>query len=188
MFGRYRTLQLAFGASLAGTASWTPHETKIRSGRAEAITYRLDQEGAGVTPRRPQPMQSFEIESHERDELIDVTSRIQLALDQAGMVKGVVLAFVPHTTAGITINEHADPAVAKDVLYALDTLVAWTDPRYRHLEGNTASHVKASLMGSSVAVSVSEGRLVLGTWQGIFFCEFDGPRTRRVQLTLLPAR
>jgi secondary thiamine-phosphate synthase enzyme len=132
-------------------------------------------------------MPNIEVETHTRDEMIDVTSQVQRLVDQSGMQDGLVIAFVPHTTAGITINEHADPAVAEDILYGLGKMVAWSDPKYRHREGNTASHIKASLMGSSVTVGVAGGRLDLGTWQGIFFCEFDGPRRRRIRTTLLDA-
>jgi len=93
---------------------------------------------------------------------------------------GVCTVFVPHTTAGITINENADPDVVADMIYALDQAVPWTSPRYRHGEGNTAAHVKASLMGNNVQVPVRGGRLQFGTWQAIYLCEFDGPRTRKV--------
>ena len=96
-----------------------------------------------------------------------------------GMQDGVVTVFVPHTTAGVTINENADPDVVADITTSLDGLVPWS-AGYRHSEGNSAAHVKASLMGSSVQVVVSEGRLALGTWQSVYFCEFDGPRHRKV--------
>jgi secondary thiamine-phosphate synthase enzyme len=132
-------------------------------------------------------MQTLEIRSQRRDQFIDITREVQAALDQSRIENGVVVVYSPHTTAGVTINEHADPAVAVDILYVLDKHVTWSDPAYRHTEGNAASHVKASLMGSSALIPVEGGRLTLGTWQGIFFCEFDGPRRRRVELTFLPA-
>ena len=131
-------------------------------------------------------MHILDVETHRRDEFVDITRLIQQVVDQADLEGGLAVVFVPHTTAGVTINEHADPAVADDILYVLDQLVPWSDARYRHMEGNSASHTKASLMGSSVSVAVVGGRLVLGTWQGIFLCEFDGPRRRKVQVSLMP--
>jgi secondary thiamine-phosphate synthase enzyme len=112
---------------------------------------------------------------------------VQRVVDESGVKDGLAVVFVPHTTAGITINEHADPAVAKDIIYRLDKQIAWSDSGYRHREGNSASHIKASLMGSSVSVIVSAGRLDLGTWQGVFICEFDGPRRRNVHVKLISA-
>jgi len=103
---------------------------------------------------------------------------------EAGLREGVLTVFVPHTTAGVAINEHADPDVMRDVGMVLDRLVPWQDPGYRHGEGNSAAHVKAILTGPSVQVLVRSGRLVLGVWQGVFFCEFDGPRSREVWLSL----
>lgn len=132
-------------------------------------------------------MQTVEVSTHQRDELIDVTSLVQRMVDESGVKDGLAVVFVPHTTAGVTINEHADPAVAEDIIYALNKQIAWSDSGYRHMEGNSASHIKASLMGSSVNVIISAGRLVLGTWQGVFVCEFDGPRRRKVHVSLMPA-
>jgi secondary thiamine-phosphate synthase enzyme len=132
-------------------------------------------------------MYTLDVSTHQRDELIDVTPQVQRVVDESGVEDGLAVVFVPHTTAGVTINEHADPAVAEDIIYALDKQIPWSDPGYRHREGNSASHIKASLMGSSVSVIVSAGRLVLGTWQGVFVCEFDGPRRRTVQVHLLSA-
>jgi len=103
---------------------------------------------------------------------------------ESGVQSGVCVVFVPHTTAGVTINENADPDVVRDMDAALGKAVPWS-ANYAHAEGNAAAHVKASLMGSSVTVPVEEGRLVLGTWQGIYFCEFDGPRKRRVHVQVL---
>lgn len=124
-------------------------------------------------------MNEITVQSKSRTAFIDITSAVQQFADEKGMKDGVVTAFVPHTTAGITINENADPDVTADLETVLDRIV----PRnggYRHSEGNTAAHVKASLTGSSVQVIVQNGRLCLGTWQSIYFCEFDGPRTRKV--------
>jgi len=115
--------------------------------------------------------------------MLDITQAVSKAVREAGIREGVVLVYVPHTTAGVTINESADPDVASDILDALERMVPW-NAGWRHSEGNAAAHVKASLMGSSVRVAVEGGNLVLGTWQGIFLCEFDGPRTRKVLLKL----
>jgi secondary thiamine-phosphate synthase enzyme len=99
--------------------------------------------------------------------------------------EGVCICFVPHTTAGITINENADPDVVTDMIYALEKAVPWKDPQYRHGEGNTAAHVKSSMMGHSVQVLVRGGQLQFGTWQGIYLCEFDGPRSRKVWVSVI---
>ncbi len=123
-------------------------------------------------------MKEILLKSHRRTELIDITLHVQSAIAALGIRDGLATVFVPHTTAGITINEHADPDVAADMEDLLDGLVPW-EGAYRHSEGNTAAHLKTSLMGSSVQVIVRGGRLQLGTWQGIFFCEFDGPRSRK---------
>ncbi|MDD2710353.1 MAG: secondary thiamine-phosphate synthase enzyme YjbQ [Verrucomicrobiae bacterium] len=125
-------------------------------------------------------MIELKIQSHARDELISISHLIE---ETAGVRKwrnGVVTIFVPHTTAGVTIQENADPDVLRDVLHALNRMVEWNDPAYQHMEGNSAAHVKASLMGSSVQCLVEDGRLCLGTWQGVFFAEFDGPRSRKI--------
>ena len=119
------------------------------------------------------------VKTRQKTELIHITDMIQGAVDAAGLKDGLCMVFVPHTTAAVTINENADPTVAGDMLMVLNQMVPWEAP-YRHLEGNSPAHVKATLVGASELVAVSDGRLVLGTWQGIFFCEFDGPRTRRV--------
>ena len=124
-------------------------------------------------------MQSFSVQTRTRTQFIDITDKVQSAVSALGVQDGVVTVFVPHTTAGITINENADPSVVADIQDALEKLAPWR-AGYKHAEGNAAAHVKASLMGSAVRVIVEGGRLVLGTWQGIYFCEFDGPRTRHV--------
>jgi secondary thiamine-phosphate synthase enzyme len=122
---------------------------------------------------------TFNVPTRERAHFVDITSQVQTAVADAGLKDGAVIVFVPHTTAGITINENADPTVQRDILTHLDKLVPQSGD-YRHAEGNSPAHIKASLMGSSVTVPVSGGRLKLGTWQGIYFCEFDGPRNRKV--------
>jgi len=126
-------------------------------------------------------MNEFSVQSKSRTAFIDITSAVQQFITGKGMKNGVITVFVPHTTAGVTINENADPDVTADLETVLDRMVPWTGG-YRHSEGNTAAHVKASLMGSSVHVPVQDGKLRLGTWQSIYFCEFDGPRTRQVWL------
>ncbi len=124
-------------------------------------------------------MDAFEVRSRAKEEMIDVTAEIQRFAAGSAVREGLCVVFVPHTTAGVTINENADPDVKEDLLTALRSSVPESLP-YAHAEGNSPAHVKASLVGSSVTVPVSEGRLRLGTWQGICLCEFDGPRTRRV--------
>ena len=127
---------------------------------------------------------SIQVKTGTRIEMIDITSQVRGAVSASGVMDGLCVVYVPHTTAGITINEGADPAVCTDITRKLNELVPPND-RYRHMEGNADSHVKVSLMGSSVTVIVENGRLVLGTWQKIFFCEFDGPRSRKVYVKTL---
>jgi len=119
------------------------------------------------------------IRTRSKSELMDITPLVRDVVDKSKIENGVCYIFVPHTTAGITINENADPSVRQDILIELDKLVPWQG-NYTHLEGNAAAHIKASLVGSSETIPVENGDLVLGTWQGIFFAEFDGPRRREV--------
>ena len=119
------------------------------------------------------------IRTHSRSELMDITPLVRDIVHKSKIENGVCYIFVPHTTAGITINENADPSVRQDILAELDKLVPWRG-NYAHLEGNAAAHIKASLVGSSETIPVEKGDLVLGTWQGVFFAEFDGPRRREV--------
>ncbi len=119
------------------------------------------------------------VTTRQHTQMVDITAEVQRVVAESRVQDGVAHIFCPHTTAGLTINEHADPSVAADILESLEKAVPWR-ANYRHTEGNAAAHVKASLMGSSVTVLVEGGRPVLGTWQGIFFCEFDGPRSRQV--------
>jgi secondary thiamine-phosphate synthase enzyme len=131
-------------------------------------------------------MRVLSIPTRSRTELLDVTDQLAAALADEGMRRGILVAFVPHTTAGITINENADPSVRRDLIASLARLVP-ADLAYSHLEGNADAHVKATLVGSSVTVPVEDGRLQLGTWQGIHFAEFDGPRRRSLWVQFLPA-
>ena len=133
-------------------------------------------------------MERFElrIDTTKRSEMIDITSKVEEFLKKQEKKEGVLVLYVPHTTAGITINEGADPSVSEDILNHLDKLVPWKG-NYRHSEGNAAAHIKAFLLGSSVHIFVEGGKLKLGTWQSIFFCEFDGPRQgRKIWLLFLP--
>lgn len=125
-------------------------------------------------------MQTITIQTHQRNEFIDITDSVRDAVSKMGITDGLAVVFVPHTTAGITINENADPSVVHDILYWLETLIPHNQRGFQHGEGNSDSHIKASLVGSTVTVMVEQSQLVLGTWQGIYFCEFDGPRTRRL--------
>ncbi|MBI5820900.1 MAG: YjbQ family protein [Verrucomicrobia bacterium] len=127
-------------------------------------------------------MKEITITTHARDELVDITDLVRREVRTAGVRDGVVTLFVPHTTAGITIQENADPDVVHDLLLALERAVPWQSRDYRHAEGNTAAHVKASLVGNSAQVLIHNGDLALGTWQAVYFCEFDGPRSRRLWL------
>jgi len=126
---------------------------------------------------------TISVRTGSRTEMVDITSLVQKEISGRGVAEGICTVYVPHTTAGITINEGADPAVCRDILTRLNELVP-ANAGYRHMEGNADSHIKASLMGSSVAVLVENGRLVLGTWQKIFFCEFDGPRSRQIHIRI----
>ena len=130
-------------------------------------------------------MKSIQLSTSKRTQFLEISNQVQAYVDETGLIDGAVMVFVPHTTAGVTVNEHADPHVMVDLDLVLDEVVPWTRRSYQHVEGNTAAHAKASLMGSSALVPVQGGRLVLGTWQGVFFCEFDGPRTRTCHMQVL---
>jgi secondary thiamine-phosphate synthase enzyme len=129
-------------------------------------------------------MQILSVKTDRRTQLVDVTAQVQKVVAASGVARGVCYLYVPHTTAAITINECADPDVARDVEGALDRLIPKTGP-FRHSEGNSDSHVKALLVGTSQMVLVEDGKLALGRWQGVFFCEFDGPRDRRLQVKVV---
>lgn len=129
--------------------------------------------------------QVFTIQTHQRDEMYEITSTLQAYLEEQRVNEGVMYIYCPHTTAGITINENADPDVVQDMLMRLDEVYPWEHPKYRHAEGNSASHLKASTVGSSQVVFIQNGKLLLGTWQGVYFCEFDGPRKRKYHVKIL---
>ena len=129
-------------------------------------------------------METLRVKTARRTQLVDVTGLIERAVKASGMSSGVCYVYVPHTTAGVTINEHADPDVATDLEGVFDRLVPQDGP-HRHSEGNSDSHAKATLAGSSQIIFVEGGKLVLGTWQGVFLCEFDGPRERRLYVKVV---
>ena len=131
-------------------------------------------------------MQQLTVKTQSQTEMIDITRQVQKSIETAGLQDGLCVLYVPHTTAGITINESADPSVRRDILMVLNQMVPWKAD-YRHMEGNSPAHIKSTLVGASQWVVVENGQMVLGTWQGIFFCEFDGPRTRKLQMKLVPA-
>ena len=131
-------------------------------------------------------MRKIHLETRHRSEMVDITAPAAREIAESGIKNGICILFVPHTTAGITINENTDPAVQSDIQGVLTRLVP-AGAGYSHLEGNADSHTKASLIGSSIQVIVERGRLQMGTWQGIYFCEFDGPRNRQVWISLTPS-
>jgi len=128
--------------------------------------------------------ENFSVATNKRNELVDITDKIQGMIDKAGVKDGSVVVFCPHTTAAITINENADPDVVHDILLTLSELVPQDRSGYQHSEGNSDAHVKSSIIGCSETVLISSGKMKLGTWQGIYFCEFDGPRRRTVHVQI----
>lgn len=129
-------------------------------------------------------MITLEVVTHHRNEFIDLTPQVREAVSRAKVKRGVLFVFCPHTTAGLTINENADPAVQKDIQAHLESLVP-ANKQYSHGEGNADAHIKSSLMGNSVSLIIEQGNIILGAWQGIYFCEFDGPRRRTIYLKVL---
>ena len=131
-------------------------------------------------------MIQIEVETSSQTGFVDITGNVQRAVRESGVKDGICFVYVPHTTAAVTINENADPNVQQDLLMAINKLVPFRN-NYSHIEGNSAAHIKSSLIGPTISVFVEGGRLLLGTWQGIFFCECDGPRNRRVWVKILPS-
>jgi len=129
-------------------------------------------------------MQTFQVKTSSHTEMIDITRSVQEAVKKSNVEDGICMIFVPHTTAAVTINENADPSVSHDILMELNKIVPFED-RYRHTEGNSPAHIKASLVGPSLTVLIESGKIILGTWQGVFFCEFDGPRNRKVHIKVI---
>lgn len=134
----------------------------------------------------PSPVKEIQIRTQQHTQFVNIDRPVQDAVAETGIRDGVCHVFVPHTTAGITINENADPDVVRDMTLILDRMVPW-EGGYAHAEGNSAAHVKASMMGFCQQVLVQDGRLQFGTWQSLYFCEFDGPRTRKVWVQVIPA-
>ena len=131
-------------------------------------------------------METLGVSTGSRTEFVDVSAKVDAVVRRSGVRRGACLVNVPHTTAGVTINENADPDVVHDMLKELNKIIPF-EGGYAHIEGNSAAHVKSSLVGSSIMVPVEDGQLVLGTWQGLYFCEFDGPRARKLQVQVLGA-
>ena len=131
-------------------------------------------------------MKIITIQTHKKEDLIDITDQIKAAISPEEVETGICLVYVPHTTAGVTINENADPSVKADILMAVRKIVPDSLP-YTHAEGNSPAHVKSTLVGSSLSIIIENGNLALGTWQGIIFCEFDGPRTRKLFIHTQPS-
>lgn len=129
--------------------------------------------------------QTISVKTHRRNEMIDITAQIRAFVSQSGITNGSVTIFCPHTTAGITINENADPDVTHDILLTLDELLPQLRAGYQHAEGNSDAHVKSTLVGASETIFIENGSMILGTWQGIYFCEFDGPRSRKAYLHVM---
>ncbi len=132
-------------------------------------------------------MKQFTVKTASRCAMIDITAPVSAVVTESRVKSGLCHVFVPHTTAAVTINENADPDVPVDILSALDRMIP-ASGGYRHREGNADAHIKASLLGAAETVIINEGRLVLGTWQSLFFCEFDGPRTRQVLVEIIAGR
>ena len=125
------------------------------------------------------------VKTHSRSELVDITAQLATLVQESKVQSGLLTLFVPHTTAAVTVNENADPSVQHDLLGELNRLIPLTGP-YQHTEGNSAAHVKSTVVGPSLTLFIENGRLALGTWQGLFFCEFDGPRSRKVWVKIIP--
>ncbi len=130
---------------------------------------------------------NLSVKTSTKTELVDITSKIAKWVKESGVSEGLCMLYVPHTTAAVTINESADPSVRGDIMMVLNQIIPW-DANYKHLEGNSPAHVKSTLVGASELVAIENGSLVLGTWQGLFFCEFDGPRTRKIQVRILDGK
>lgn len=129
-------------------------------------------------------MKSFNIRTSKRTEFVNITGTVSKILAESGVTEGACIVYIPHTTAAVTINENADPSVPRDIVFELDKIIPFKD-HYEHMEGNSAAHIKASIIGPSVYIPVTNGHMAFGTWQGIFFCEFDGPRNRTVLVQLI---
>jgi secondary thiamine-phosphate synthase enzyme len=132
-------------------------------------------------------LETIQVNTPDHSAAVDITDLVARKVHDSGVRSGLCIVYVPHTTAGVTINEGADPAVMDDIIRSLDTLVPWRGS-YKHAEGNSAAHIKATLVGGSAQIIVDNGRLLLGTWEHIFLCEFDGPRTRKIRIKIMDDR
>ncbi|MBO3283737.1 secondary thiamine-phosphate synthase enzyme YjbQ [Paenibacillus sp. SEL3] len=130
-------------------------------------------------------LHTLELSTTRRDEIRDITREVASLIEKSGVQQGTALVYCPHTTAGIAINENADPDVKHDVMLRLDEVYPWEHPQYRHMEGNTASHLKSITTGPSQTIIIHDGKLLLGRWQGLYFCEFDGPRRRQYHVKIM---
>ncbi len=131
--------------------------------------------------------EKLQVRTNEKTQLLDITSQVQEVVKNSGVQSGICQIFIPHTTAGVTINENADPSVKRDMLMELNKVIPFDD-NYHHSEGNSAAHIKSTLAGPSLSIIIDQGRIMLGTWQGIYFCEFDGPRSRGVWIKIIADR
>ena len=129
-------------------------------------------------------LKEIAIKTNTQTQILDITAQVQKVVSESGIAEGLCCVFIPHTTAGVTINENADPSVKQDIVMELNKVIPFDD-NYSHLEGNSAAHIKASIIGSSVNIPLKNNNLLLGTWQGICFCEFDGPRTRKYYVKIM---
>jgi secondary thiamine-phosphate synthase enzyme len=129
-------------------------------------------------------LKEIAIKTNTQAQILDITAQVQKVVSESGIAEGLCCVFIPHTTAGVTINENADPSVKQDIVMELNKVIPFDD-NYSHLEGNSAAHIKASIIGSSVNIPLKNNNLLLGTWQGICFCEFDGPRTRKFYVKIM---
>lgn len=129
-------------------------------------------------------LETMQVNTPDRSAAVDITNLVARKVQDSGVRSGICLVYIPHTTAGVTVNEGADPAVMEDVLNSLDKLAPWR-AGYKHAEGNSAAHIKAILVGGSAQIIIENGRLLLGTWEHIFLCEFDGPRTRKIRIKVI---
>ena len=141
-------------------------------------------EESSLTKKEVVMLKEIAVQTNTQTQIIDITAQIQKVVRESGISEGLCCVFIPHTTAGVTINENADPSVKYDIIMELNKVIPLND-HYRHLEGNSTAHIKASIIGSSVNVPVENNNLLLGTWQGVCFCEFDGPRQRSVYVKIV---
>jgi secondary thiamine-phosphate synthase enzyme len=132
------------------------------------------------------PTKVFKLRTNSHTDIVNITAHVREFVRESGVEEGLCVVYVPHTTAAVFINEGADPDVVRDIVYKLEQLVEWNDPNYRHMEGNAAAHIRSAIIGNSRVIPIVNGDLTLGTWEAIFFAEFDGPRTRKFIVQIIP--